>query len=193
MTIGVIYTSLLLIGIVYALISAFFGWLGDHDFGGVHADASGHLDAGQLHPISGTTVATFITGFGGGGTVAHHTLEWSLFPGLLLAIASGGLLAAFAFGALELLFSHTQAGSEYSVEDTVGRTAEVITSITADGTGEIAYTVKGQRERSAARSVDGTGIAKGRSVVIEEFAGATAHVRVKEWTSNASASDNDVT
>ncbi len=180
MTIGSIYVSLLVIGFVYALISAFFGWLGDHDAGGIHADASGHLDAGQPHPISGTTAATFITGFGGGGTIAHHTLEWSLFPGLLLATASGCLLAGLAFAALDLLFSHTQAGSEYRVEDTVGRTAEVITTIAAGGTGEIAYTVKGQRERSAARSVDGTAIAKGRSVVIEKFAGATAHVRVQE-------------
>ncbi len=180
MTVGTIYLSLLIIGFVYALISAFFGWLGDHDFGGAHADASGHLDAGQPHPISGTTMATFITGFGGGGTIAHQTLEWSLFPGLLLATASGGILATLAFGALELLFSHTQAGSEYRVEDTVGRSAEVITPIAAEGIGEVAYTVKGQRERSAARSVDGTAIDRGRSVVIEEFAGATAYVRVKE-------------
>ncbi len=179
MTIGVIYTSLLVIGIVYALIAAFFGWLGDHDFGGVHADAGGHLDAGQPHPLSGTTLATFVTGFGGGGTIAHYHLEWSLFPGLLVATVSGGVLAALAFGALEILFSHTQAGSEYSVEDAVGRTAEVITPIAADGTGEIAYTVKGQRERAAARSVDGSAIAKGRSVEIANFAGATAYVRVK--------------
>ncbi len=189
MTIGVIYTALLALGIVYALFSAVFGWFADHDFGGVHADASGHLDAGQMHPLSGTTVATFITGFGGGGTIAHYHLDWSLFPGLLLATASGGMLAVIAFGALELLFSHTQAGSEYSVEEAVGRTAEVITPIAADGTGEIAYTVKGQRERSGARSVDGTAIAKGRSVIIEKFAGATAYVRVKEWMSDALASD----
>ena len=184
MTIGLIYVSLLAIGIIFAVISAFFGWLGDHDFGGVHADASGHLDVGQPHPISGTTVATFITGFGGGGTIAHHTLEWSLFPGLLLATASGGMLAALAFGILDLLFTHTQAGSEYSVDDTVGRSAEVITSIAAGGTGEIAFTVKGQRERAAARSVDGAAIARGRSVVIESFSGATARVCIKERTSD---------
>ncbi len=186
MSVGTIYVSLLAIGFVYALISAFFGWLGDHDFGSGHADASGHADTGQPHPISGTTVATFITGFGGGGTIAHHTLEWGLFPGLLLATASGCLLAGLAFGALELLFSHTQAGSEYSVEDTVGRSAEVITPISAGATGEIAYTVKGQRERAAARCADDTAIAKGRTVVIERFAGATAHVRVKEETSGES-------
>ncbi len=179
MTIGLIYTSLLAVGFVYALISALFGWLGDHDVGGVHADASGHLDAGQMHPISGTTLATFITGFGGGGTIAHYHLDWTLFPGLLMATACGGVLAVVAFGAMELLFSHTQAGSEYAIEDAVGRAAEVITPIAADGAGEIAYTVKGQRERAAARTADGTAIAKGRLVVIDSFVGATAYVRPK--------------
>ncbi len=185
MTIGLIYTSLLAIGVVYALISAFFGWLGDHDVGAIHADvdASGHLDAGQPHPISGTIIATFITGFGAGGTVAHYHLAWSLFAGLATATVSGVALAGAAFGVLELLFSRTQAGSEFIVSDAVGRLGEVITPIAAGGTGEIAYVVKGQRERAAARSLDGTAIPKGRSVVIESFTGATARVRPRERTS----------
>jgi len=179
MTIGVIYTSLLAIGIVYALFATLFGWFADHDFGGLHVDvdASGHVDVGQPHPISGTSIATFITGFGAGGVVAHYHLEWSLFPGLAVASASGMVLAGAAFAVLEMLFSRTQAGSEFSVGDAVGLVAEVITPISAGATGEIAYTVKGQRERAAARAVDGTAIPKGRSVVIERFAGVTAYVR----------------
>ena len=181
MTLGLVYVSLLALGIVYALFSAVFGWFADHDFGGFHADASGHLDAGQPHPISGTIIATFITGFGAGGTVAHYHLAWSLFPGLVAASVSGVVLAGAAFAVLEALFSRTQAGSEFSVGDAVGRVAEVITPIAAGSTGEIAYTVKGQRERAAARAVDGTEIARGRSVVIEKFVGATAYVRPREW------------
>ena len=170
MTIGVIYTGLLAFGIVYAVFATIFSWFADHDFGG-------HADGGQPHPISGTVVATFITGFGGGGTLAHYQLGWQLLPGLAAAIFSGAILAAAAFAVLELLFARTQAGSEFAVGDMVGRTAEVITPIAADGTGEIAYLVKGQRERSAARSADGTAIPRGSSVVIEKFVGATAYVR----------------
>lgn len=179
MTIGVIYSSLLALGIVYALFATVFGWFADHDFGG-HADVSG---ADQPHPISGTIIATFITGFGAGGTVAHYHLDWPLFPGLLAASVSGVVLAGAAFAALEMLFSRTQAGSEFRISEAVGRTAEVITPISAEGSGEIAYTVRGQRERSAARSVDGTPIARGRTVVIEKLVGATAYVRPKEWMS----------
>ena len=39
MTIGVIYASLLAIGIVYAFFATVFGWFADHDFGGIHAEA----------------------------------------------------------------------------------------------------------------------------------------------------------
>ena len=178
MTIGTIYTGLLAIGIVYALVATIFSWLADHDFGGAHADTPGHVD--QPHPISGTVVATFLTGFGGGGTLAHYQLGWALVPGLVVAIVAGTVLAGAAFAVLELLFSRTQAGSEFAVGDMIGRTAEVITPIASDGTGEIAYTVKGQRQRSAARSLAGAAISRGGSVVIEKFVGATAYVRPAE-------------
>jgi len=177
MTVGLIYVGLLIVGVVYAVISAALGWLGD--IGGGDADVSGQLDAGHAHPISGTIVATFVTGFGGGGTVAHYLGEWSLLGSLLAATLSGLGLAAAAFAVLELIFTQTQAGSEFLVGDVAGHEAEVITSIPAGGTGEVAYEAKGQREIAAARSVDGTAVAKGRLVVVEKVMGNTLHVREK--------------
>lgn len=78
MTIGLLYIGLLVVGVVYALIAGGLGWIADLGGGDVHLDASGHLDAGHPHPISGTTAATFVTGFGGGGTVAHYLFELPL-------------------------------------------------------------------------------------------------------------------
>ena len=178
MTLGLFYAALFGVGVVYALLTAVFGWFADHDFGGLHADGvdgAGQVD--QPHPISGTVLATFITGFGGGGTIAHYLLEWPLLGGLLAATVTGVVLAGTAFAVLELLFSHTQAGSEFQAEDVVGRTAEVITPIPAQGIGEIAYVVKGQRIRAAARAVGGEALAKGALVEIERMLGAVAHVR----------------
>ena len=83
MTIGLLYVSLLVIGFLYSVISLLAGWFSDvgghfHlDLGG-HGDVPGHADTGHLGPISGTTVATFITGFGGGGVIAHYWLQWPL-------------------------------------------------------------------------------------------------------------------
>jgi membrane-bound ClpP family serine protease len=179
MTLGMFYISLLVIGFVYALVSGVLGWFADLGDGDVHVDASGHLDAGHPHPISGTTIATFITGFGGGGVVAHYALRWPVLGSLGTAVASGLVVAAAAFAVLELIFSQTQAGSEFSVEETVGREAEVITPIPEGGVGEVAYITRGQREQGAARSADGSAIAKGSLVVIDKVLGPTLYVRRK--------------
>lgn len=180
MTIGLLYVCLLVVGIVYAVIAGALGWLSDIGGGGIHMDGGGHFDAGHAHPISGTTIATFITGFGGGGILAHYLFEWRTVPGLGFAFGSGLVLAAAAFGVLELIFSQTQAGAEFTTEEVTGREAEVITTIPEGGAGEIAYQIRGQREQAAARSTSGAGIAKGRTVVIEKVMGSTVHVRPKD-------------
>jgi membrane protein implicated in regulation of membrane protease activity len=179
MSIGLLYLGLLVLGVTYAVISGAMGWLSDLGGGDVHVDAGGHLEAAHPHPISGTTVATFVTGFGGGGVVAHYVLEWPLLGSLGVALGAGLAVAGAAFAVLELIFKQTLGGGEFRVEDAVGREAEVITAIPADGTGEVAYSLKGQREQAAARSVDGAAIPRGRLVVVERVTGSTFHVRPK--------------
>ena len=80
---------------------------------------------------------------------------------------------------LELIFKHTEAGSEFGASSLADREAEVITAIPSSGTGEIATVVRGQREATAARASDGQAIAKGQLVVIERVTGSVAHVRAK--------------
>ena len=180
MSIGLLYIGLLMLGVAYAVISGALGWLADLGEADVHVDATGHLDAGHPHPISGTTIATFITGFGAGGTIAHYALELGRLAGIGVATLSGLVLAGAAFAVLELIFKHTQAGAEYSEDEILGREAEVITAIPQNGVGEIAYHVRGQREQSAARSVDGAAIPKGRLVLIDKTTGPTAWVRPQD-------------
>jgi hypothetical protein len=180
MSIGIFYLCLLLLGLLYALLSGVLGWFADLGHGEIQFDSGGHLEAGSPHPISGTTVATFVTGFGAGGVVAHYGLKWELLAGLGLALVSGFAVAAAAFGVLELIFKQTQAGSEFDVQEMVGREVEVITPIPAGGMGEIACSAKGQREVAAARSIDGSAIGKGRLAVIEKVTASTVYVRVKK-------------
>jgi len=179
-SIGLLYIGLLVVGVTYAVISGALGWLSDLGEADIHVDASGHLEAGSPHPISGTTIATFITGFGAGGTLAHYVMRLSRLQGIGVATASGLVLAAAAFGVLELIFKQTQAGSEYREEELIGREAEIITAIPEQGVGEVAYLVRGQREQTPARSAAGTAIPKGRIVVIEKTSGPTVWVRIKD-------------
>ena len=178
MTIGLLYVGLLVFGVFFAILTGAMGWFSDLGGDGVHVDASGHLDAGHAHPVSGTTVATFITGFGAGGTLGHYLLEWGRTGSLALATGSGLVLATAAFLILDLIFSQTQAGSEFGADALIGRSAEVITPIPENGAGEVAYEVKGQRESTMARSVDGTALPRGRQVVIEKVTGSTVYVKV---------------
>lgn len=187
MTIGVLYVSLLTIGFLYSIVSLVAGWISDVG-GHFHVDAAGHLDAGHMSPISGTTIATFITGFGGGGVVAHYWLRYELLGSLAVAIGSGFVVAAAAFLILDFVFKETQAGSEFAVSETVGRDAEVIISIPPGGVGEVAYIMRGQREQTAARAIDGEAIPRGSPVVIARVSGPTAYVRRKEEAA-ASAGD----
>ena len=180
MSVGVVYICLLSLGVVYAFVAGTLGWLHDLGGGDIHVDISGHLDAGHIHPVSGTTLATFITGFGGGGIVGHYLLRWTLLPGLALATASGVALAGAAYLVLELIFRQTQGGSEFTVNEAIGREAEVITAIPLRGAGEVAYIVRGQREIAPARLEDGGALAKGRIAVIDKVMGHTVYVRGKD-------------
>jgi hypothetical protein len=179
MTIGIVYVGLLVLGLSYAIISGALGWLADLGDADVHVDAGGHLDAGHAHPISGTTVATFITGFGGGGAVAHYLMKWPLLGSLGTAILTGLAVAGAAFAVLELIFKQTLGGGEFAAEEAIGREAEVITAIPKGGAGEVAYVVKGQREQASARAVDGSAIPRGQLVVVERVTGSTFFVRHK--------------
>jgi hypothetical protein len=175
MSIGVVYIGLLIAGVVYAVISGALGWLGDLGGGDVHVDMSGHLDAGHAHPISGTVVATFITGFGGGGTVAHYLFELPLGGSLSIAVVSGLALAAAAFGVLELIFSRRRPAPSSASDN--GGDAEVITPIPETGMGEWPYRQgawRGGRGGALARTRD-----RRRLVVIEKVIGPTLYVREK--------------
>lgn len=181
MTMGFVYVGLLAVGVIYALVSGALGWFSDLGVGDdIHVDVSGHLDAGHAHPISGTTIATFITGFGAGGVVAHYLLRWTGLASLATATACGVVLALAAYLVLELIFSQTQAGAEYETGEVVGRDAEVVTPIPAGGTGEVAYLAHGQRELAPARTSDGSPVPRGRPVVIERVVGQTHYVRPRE-------------
>jgi len=177
MTISLFFMFCICLGLAYGVFSALGGHGGDAD---IHLDVDGHLDAGQSSPVTGAVIAMFLTGFGAGGIVAEKAYAVSSGSAVLVATLTGLVLAGLVFGFLTFVLSHTQAGTEYTAEELAGKTAEVITTIPAGGTGEIAYVVKGQRERAAARTADAQSVAKGSQVLIERMVGSIAQVRLSD-------------
>ena len=110
----------------------------DRLFGGDGVDA--HMEVGMDLPVSAlspTVIATFLTGFGGGGLLANSYFQLSLGKGVLAALLTGIFLSGGTFIMLTLLFRGTQAGSEFSFQEMVGKVVQVITPIPVNGTGEI--------------------------------------------------------
>lgn len=174
MSAGVVYFLSFVIGLGYAIVVG----LASHFFGGDGGD--GHMDVGTdlpIHPLSPTIIATFLTGFGGGGLLANSYFQLSLGKGVVVAILTGLLLSGGTFGVLTLLFRNTQAGSEFSLVDMVGRIVEIITPIPENGTGEVALIAKGTRVAGPARSTDGKAISRNTPVEIVRVVGSVYYVR----------------
>ena len=116
-----------------------------------------------------------MTGFGGGRDIGLHTgLPWgvSLVTALIL-----GYVVAFGIYHLMVFINRNVGSSEARVSETVGLTAEIITPITEDSVGEIAYITRGSRYTAPARSLDGRTIGRGRPVKIWRLVGATYYVK----------------
>jgi membrane-bound ClpP family serine protease len=175
MSVGAIYLLCFLIGLGYAI----FVGLAGHLFGG--HDISGHMDVGTdlpMSPLSPTVLSTFLTGFGGGGMLAHNYFGLTIGKEVLVALSTGAFLSGGTFAALAVLFRNTQAGSEFALNDLKGKIVQVITPIPEKGLGEVALIVKGTRINGPARAVDGKPIARDAAVEVVRVVGNVYHVRV---------------
>lgn len=172
------------VGLLFTIISAFAADIfGGHDVH-VHVDLGAHAEAGYgshdmpgFSPLSPTTMATFITAFGGLGLLFSR-LEatrgvWVSAP---LAVLGGLLIAGLVFALFRQVFRHTQSSSEGKVLELVGEIATVITPIPANGVGEIAYVQTGSRYSAPAREESGATVSMGRTVVITRVVGTQFYV-----------------
>ncbi len=174
------------VGLLFTLASAFmshdFGHdVTGHDTGGGtdgHAEAGfGSHDMPGFAALSPTTIASFVTAFGGFGMILSK-IEATQSPWLSAPIAAlgGFAIAACVLWLFRAVFRKTQGSSEGRVATLVGTSATVITPIAADGVGEIAYVQGGTRYTGPARSEAGAIIANGATVRITRIVGTQFYV-----------------
>ena len=191
MTLSGFFFLCLLAGLIYAVISLIMsGGFGGADAAEVSSDGGG-IDTGDIggeitfSPVSPVVIATFITAFGAGGIVGIEGLKWNALSATSLAVGSGLVIAGLVYGVLNAVYKRTQGSSEARADDLIGMTAEVITPISKESTGEVAYVVRGARFTGAARSVDDEKIDKNSLVEIVRVVGSTLYV--KPWTDDTSS------
>jgi membrane protein implicated in regulation of membrane protease activity len=181
----IIYVICLGVGLVFTLVSAFFG----HVFGGGH---DGHLDGSGGHAEAGvdtsdmpgvsvlspTIIASFVTAFGGFGIIlSQFEATKAAIISAPLSVLGGFVIAGCVLMLLKTLFSHTQSSSESKVASLAGMTATVISPIPVGGVGEIAYVQTGSRYTAPARLEDGSqSAANGKLVRITRVIGSQFYV-----------------
>jgi hypothetical protein len=174
-----IYLICFAVGLLFTVISAVLGDVFGHHDGdlgtGGHAEAGfDHTGMPGLSPFSPTTIAAFVTAFGGFGLILSRINATK--PVLISAplAALGGLMVAGAiFYVFNKVFSKTQSSSESRVATLVGVHATVITPIPQHGVGEIAYVQGGARYTAPARSESGAAVLAGATVKIMRVVGGT--------------------
>ena len=184
-----VYIICLGVGLVFTLVTAFFG----HIFGGGHeghvGGSGGHAEAGVdssdmpgVSVLSPTIIASFVTAFGGFGIIlSQFNATKAPIISAPLAVLGGFVIASAVLMLLRSLFSHTQSSSESKVASLAGMTATIISPIPANGVGEIAYVQAGSRYTAPARLEGGaTSVGNGKLVRITRVVGSQFYVTPTE-------------
>ncbi|MCR4434990.1 MAG: NfeD family protein [Clostridiales bacterium] len=182
-----VYIGCLTFGLLFSVMSAFFGGHGfDHggvDHGGFGHEAAGgqgadgHADAPS--PFNPLVIASAVATFGTVGIVSKTAFGTGDLLSLIFALAFAGLVgAAIFFGVVKLMYG-SQSNSTFSHEDLIGIDAEVVTPIGSRGMGEVAYVFNGERHNMPARSADDEEMARGEVVRIKSISGNVALVKRK--------------
>jgi membrane protein implicated in regulation of membrane protease activity len=173
------------VGLLFTIVSAVLGDVfGGHGVDHGDIGTGGHAEAGFEHtgmpglsPFSPTTIASFITAFGGLGLIFSRIQAtkpvWISAP---LAALGGLIIAGTIFLIFNKIFSKTQSSSESRIGTLVGMHASVITPIPQHGVGEIAYVQAGSRYTAPARTETGAAVSGGATVKIMRVVGTQFYV-----------------
>lgn len=163
-TLSLVYWVCLGVGLALVLFSALMGGLFDFD-----------VDGGG--PFTGPVIASWLTLFGGAGLITYEVLGMSAVASSLSSGVVSVAGAALFYFAFYKVVHGQEGGTSFDPQSALGREAEVITAIPADGPGEITFVDNSGRISGPARSVGHVEIANGDIVVIEKFVGGTWLVR----------------
>jgi membrane protein implicated in regulation of membrane protease activity len=175
---------------LFFIISIFTGAgdSADSDFHGIdlgHAgdiahgagDVSHHDAAGTPKIFSIRVIMLFGMGFGAVGAIARYTGSTIAMSSVWGAL-SGVVLGAAGYFFFSMIF-HQQASTPMISSSLVGKSAEVMTAIPANGLGQILTTDNyGRNVYLTARSDDGSAVASNTTVTIASVSGNVVVIKV---------------
>src|SRR5207253_11016364 len=141
-----------------------------------HAHGHGHVK-GQASAFNFSTIAAFLTWFGGAGYLLTK------FSGLWLGLAflayvgaglAGGAIVFLFLAKVLLAYDEPINAADY---DMIGAFGQLTSAIREQGTGEMSFSQAGFRRSAPARSEDGAAIEKGTEVIVTRYDKGIAYVR----------------
>lgn len=199
MTWADLYALCFLVGFILSLVSFATGsthlhvpHVHFHIGGGAHVPGphAGVSSRGaDVSPVNFGTVTAFLAWFGGAGyLMTHYYGPWFL-ASLGVAIAGGVTGAAIVFWFVAKVLVSSEEELDPADYEMVGVLGRLSSPIRAGGTGELIFSQAGTRRSSAARSEDGTAIAKGTEVVVMRYEKGVTYVR--PWDQLTAQSEGD--
>ena len=182
------FFSIFAAGLTITLFQLVFGGDADHDIhsdvggdhGDFHADHDAHGSAQGPGLFSVRGGVYLVTGFGGVSFITMYMTEKVLVSSIV------GLTAAFPFAlgllALYRMFLAQQASSMVQSRDFHGISGTVVTSIPAQGMGEVTLIVRGKQITKSATSATGMALKSGTPVQVRTYLGDRVTVAPYEQT-----------
>lgn len=183
-----IYLTLFLIGVIYTVVTVLLGGILDVVHMGTHFDThvdthidthvdthmDGNLDcSGATHtltvsPLKPIVIVSFITVFGGVGTLGSH-YKLSPIPLFAISLIAAYLTAFVLYRFVLIPLYRAQNTSAISQEELIGMNATIISPILEEGFGTISYIVNGSIYNAPAKSVNKEPVPQGEEVKIVEI------------------------
>jgi membrane protein implicated in regulation of membrane protease activity len=181
-------------GLLFAVASFALG-----AFGGGHGVHGVHLHAGDTHSANGetsghhahispfnlSTIAAFLTWFGGAGYLLTRYSGLTTLAATALATAIGAVGGGIVFVGLARIILPRLTVMRPEDYELQGIVARVTSTILPGGTGEIVYALGGTRHSDGARSEGAELLERGTEVVILRMDKGIAYV--ERWTKFADA------
>ncbi len=163
-----LYFAIALVGALFLIASVVLGEVLDLSGG----DADGF--DGDVHPLSGKTIAVALTAFGATGMITTQ-YGWSPLMSALTSAVAALFLGAAAWWIISSLYRAT-ASTDVHMASLVGRRGQITIGIPAGDVGEVLVTTADSTRHLIARSRNGAEIPVGAAVRVVETIGSAVLV-----------------
>jgi membrane protein implicated in regulation of membrane protease activity len=178
-------------GLLFASASLLLGLFGGHDlhWHGFHGHAGNGAHNGHAHisPFNASTLAAFLTWFGGAGYLLTRYSGFTALTITVVASLAGAAGAGILFAGLARVIVPRLTVMRQEDFEREGIVARVTSTIQPGGTGEIVYTLGGTRHADGARSTNAELLERGTEVVILRVEKGIAYV--DRWSKFAEANE----